>query len=66
MIPKTYKGRRLPQFLIKQILEDDKKKIERKEKNNSNLVTGERLIFRKETVAQFIDRISDISKKSQK
>jgi len=63
LIPKTYKGKRLPQWLIKQLLEDDEKKIQRENMNNSNLLTGDPLIRKGETVAQFVDRISESGRK---
>lgn len=63
LIPKTYKGKRLPQWLIKQLLEEDEKKIQRENMNNSNLLTGDPLIRKGETVAQFVDRISESGRK---
>merc|ERR1712037_1065003 len=45
--------------LIKQLLEEDEKKIQRENMNNSNLLTGDPLIRQGETVAQFVDRISE-------
>lgn len=57
LIPKTYKGRRLPQWLIKQILEEDEQKEERVRKNNTNMLTGEPLIRSGETVTEFIERM---------
>jgi len=63
LIPKTYKGRRLPQWLIKELLEKDAKIEEREKMNNTNLLTGEPLIRDGETVSQFLDRISESSRK---
>jgi len=63
LIPKTYQGKRLPQWLIKQLLEEDERKIQREKMNNSNLLTGEPLIRKGETVAQFVDRISESGRK---
>lgn len=56
LIPKTYKGRRLPQWLIKEILEEDEKKAERIRLNHTNLLTGEPLIHPNESVQSFIQR----------
>merc|ERR1711936_754115 len=63
LVPKTYKGRRLPQFLIEELLEKDAKKVEREKMNQTNLITGEPLIRDGETVSQFLDRISESSRK---
>jgi len=63
LIPKTYKGRRLPQWLVKELLEKDAKNEERERMNKTNLLTGEPLIRDGETVSQFLDRISESSRK---
>jgi len=63
LIPKTYKGRRLPQWLIKDLLKEDSKKVEREKMNRTNLLTGESLIRDGETVSQFLDRISESNRK---
>ena len=57
LIPKTYQGKRLPQWLIKELMFEDVKKEERKVKNNQNLLTGEPLIHQNETVEDFIKRM---------
>jgi len=63
LVPKTYKGRRLPQFLIEELLEKDAKKVEREKMNQTNLITGEPLIRDGETVSQFLDRVSESTRK---
>jgi hypothetical protein len=35
LIPKTYKGGRKPQWLVKELLESDKKELERDQKNET-------------------------------
>jgi len=56
LVPKTYKGKRLPRFMIKQLLEEDEHKAERKRLNETNLLTGEQLLRPNESVQEFIKR----------
>jgi len=55
-IPKTYKGRRKPANVVIELMERDKQVIIRKQLNNTNLVTGQKLIVDSETVQQFVKR----------
>ena len=63
LIPKTYKGRRLPQWLIKQLMIEDEQKVQRKRDNNTNLLTGEPLILPNESVSLFLERMEKSSHK---
>jgi len=56
LLPKTYEGKRLPEWLIKELIETDK--IEEKEKllRGKDVTSGETLILKGETVEQFIQR----------
>jgi len=62
LIPKTYKGQRLPQFRILENLEADRKKELMREKNQIDMFNGEPIIReidgKKESVKQFIERNS--------
>merc|ERR1712150_138953 len=62
LIPKTYKGQRLPQFRILENLEADRKKKLMTEKNQIDMFNGEPIIReidgKKESVKQFIERNS--------
>lgn len=58
LVPQTYKGKRFPKFLMKEVLEQEKEKKERLHKNNTNLLTGKPLTLKNESVASFLERHS--------
>lgn len=56
LVPKTWQGKRLPQFLIKELHEEEKRKTERKKMDRTNLLTGQPLVKDGESVQDFINR----------
>lgn len=56
LVPKTYKGRRKPQWLIQELMERDVQVTRREVLNNTNMLTNEPLIRKGETVENFVDR----------
>jgi hypothetical protein len=56
LIPKTYKHRKKPVWLIKELLERDTMVEGRKRANNTDMLTGEPLIKNGETVEEFVGR----------
>lgn len=56
LVAKTWKGKRLPKFLIKELHEKELKMEERIKLNQTNMLTGETLVKENETVEDFIKR----------
>eukprot|EP00088_Acartia_fossae_P056792 TRINITY_DN6616_c0_g1_i1.p1 TRINITY_DN6616_c0_g1~~TRINITY_DN6616_c0_g1_i1.p1 ORF type:complete len:273 (+),score=43.92 TRINITY_DN6616_c0_g1_i1:36-854(+) len=56
LIPGTYKGKRLPQWLIIELMEDDKLKEQEAKMENKTFTTKETILREGETVQEFINR----------
>eukprot|EP00088_Acartia_fossae_P013484 TRINITY_DN17087_c0_g1_i1.p1 TRINITY_DN17087_c0_g1~~TRINITY_DN17087_c0_g1_i1.p1 ORF type:complete len:281 (-),score=28.28 TRINITY_DN17087_c0_g1_i1:56-871(-) len=54
--PGTYKGKRLPQWLILELMENDKQMAEEKKMEGKTYTTKETIVRKGETVDQFIQR----------
>lgn len=54
--PRTWKGRRLPVWLIKELAAREKLRAEVRRLNDLDILTGEPLIRQGETVQQFVER----------
>jgi len=56
LLPKTYKGKRLPEWLIKELLEQDKEHIKEKALRGKEFTTGQEIVKPGESVKEFIAR----------
>jgi len=56
LIPKTYKRKSKPKFLIEQLMDRDEKVAHRKHQNKTHMLTNEPLIKKGETVEEFVER----------
>jgi hypothetical protein len=56
LIPRTFKGNNLPEFLIKELMEQEKQRVAAVKQD---IITKEPLVLSGETVEQFLTRISN-------
>jgi len=56
LLPKTYQGHRLPEWLIKELMEKDREDAKEAAMAGREVTTGEEVVRRGETVEQFIKR----------
>jgi len=56
LTPKTYKSRKKPIWLIRELMERDEQVAIRKHMNNTNMLTNEPIIRKGETVEEFVER----------
>ena len=56
LLPKTYKGKRLPEWLIKELLEQDKENTKENAMAGKEFTTGQEIVKPGETVKDFIAR----------
>ena len=63
LTPGTYKGKRLPEWLIKELLVEDELKKETEKNNQLDILTKEKLIKEGETVEQFVARMDKVYKR---
>jgi len=57
LLPKTYQGHRLPEWLIKELMEKDKEDAKEKAMQGKEVTRGEQIVKKGETVDQFIQRV---------
>jgi len=57
LLPKTYQGHRLPEWLIKELMEKDREDAKEKAMQGKEVTTGEKIVKGGETVDQFIKRV---------
>jgi len=57
LLPKTYQGHRLPEWLIKELMEKDREDAKEKAMQGKEVTTGEKIVKDGETVDQFIKRV---------
>jgi len=57
LLPKTYQGHRLPEWLIKELMEKDREDAKEKAMQGKEVTTGEKIVEDGETVDQFIKRV---------
>lgn len=63
LTPGTYKGKRLPQWLIKELLVGDELKKETVKNNQLDILTKEKLVKDGETVEEFVLRMDKVYKR---
>ena len=56
LIPKTYQGKRLPEWLIKELMEQDRQFDKEQKLEGKELTTGRAIVKPGETVQEFIAR----------
>merc|ERR1711894_782232 len=56
LTPKTYKSRKKPLWVIRELMERDNQVAIRKRMNNTNMLTNEPIIKNAETVEEFVER----------
>jgi len=56
LVPGTYQGKRLPQWLIMELMENDRQQEKEKQMDGKTLTTKEQIVKPGETVDQFIQR----------
>lgn len=59
LIPKTYQGKYLPQWLIKQLLQEDKMKAQRAVDLKKSVLLRKELVQPNETVEEFVERVKN-------
>jgi len=57
LLPKTYQGHRLPEWLIKELMEKDREDAKEKAMQGKEVTTGEKIVKDGETVDQFVKRV---------
>jgi hypothetical protein len=58
-IPRTHKGKSLPEFLIKELIEKDRLEEERLAASKRDIISREPLVLPDETVNQFVKRMNE-------
>jgi len=56
LLPKTYQGKKLPEWLIKELMEQDKEKAKEEAMTGKEFTTGQEIVKQGETVKEFIAR----------
>jgi hypothetical protein len=59
LIPRTFKGKNLPEFLIKELMEKEELEKQRVAAEKQDIITKEPLVLPGETVEQFVHRVSN-------
>jgi hypothetical protein len=56
LVPKTHEGKKLPQWLIKEVMEEEREAAKQAALAGRDVTSGERIVQPGETVQQFIKR----------